>query len=650
MDQCEFEQSEQGVEDSSCIQGKLRANFPFWRDVVRASEFVLDIILNGYKILFRESPLPFSIENRSSALHRRSFVQGAISELYTCGCIREAPVYPQFCNPLHVAVQSSGKLRLILDLSHLNKFIIKKSVKYEDLRTVLQMFLPGMSVFSFDLKSAYHHIDICEEHRKFLSFKWPSSDGIMKFYEFKVLPFGLTSAPYVFTKVVRQLVKYWRGRGNLILMYLDDGIGGDMSVERSRILSDSVRQDLASSGFTANDDKSVWEPTQKLVFLGSILDFGEGLIQIPEFRILKLKSSLVSCLQNNQIIARDLASVTGQIISMACAVGNVTRLFTRNCYAAIECRSSWDQLLHVSPEIRYELSFWLNNIDFVNGKVMSPKSSAVGVVYSDASDSGFGGYYVQCGLDLVSGVWSHEEMQTSSTFREILAVKFVLLSLVKQLSGLTVKWFTDNQNVPRIISSGSRKEQLQSEALSIFNICCSHGISIEMEWIPRSQNDQADFLSRIFDSDDWGLSPLSFHHIDLVWGPHSVDRFANHVNAKLPRFNSRFWNPGSEGIDAFVMNWHGENNYSCPPICLILRVLHHMRNCKASGSLIVPLWHSAPFWPMICPDGERFASFIVDWMELPTFKEAYISGNCNSVFGNENLNFRMIALRVHFDC
>ena len=144
----------------------------------------------------------------------------------------------------------------------------------------------------------------------------------------------------------------------------------------------------------------------------------------------------------------------------------------------------WDQLLHVSSEIRYELSFWLNNIDFVNGKITSPKSSAVGVVYSDASDSGFGGYYMQCGLDLVPGVWSHEEMQrTSSTFREILAVKFVLLSFVKQLSGLTVKWFRDNQNVPRIISSGSSKEKLQSEALSTFNICCSHGISIEMEWI-----------------------------------------------------------------------------------------------------------------------------------------------------------------------
>ena len=159
------------------------------------------------------------------------------------------------------------------------------------------------------------------------------------------------------------------------------------------------------------------------------------MIQIPEGRILKLKASLAFGLQNSQILARDLASITGQIISMACTVGNVTRLFTRNCYSAIELRTSWDQPVHVSPDIRNELSFWLHNIDAINGKVMSPKSSAVGVVYSDASDTGFGGYFVQCGLDLVSGVWSDDEMRSSSTFREIMAVKFVLLSLVHHLSG-----------------------------------------------------------------------------------------------------------------------------------------------------------------------------------------------------------------------
>ena len=152
-----------------------------------------------------------------------------------------------------------------------------------------------------------------------------------------------------------------------------------------------------------------------------------------------------------------------------------------------------------------------------------------------------------------------------------------------------------------------------------------------MEWIPRSQNDQADFLSRIYDPDDWGLSWDTFQNIDIVWGPHSFDRFANYLNAKLPRFNSRFWNLGSD--------WAGENNYVCSPICCLTpRVLLHMRICKASGTLIVPLWHSAPFWPMISAGGDKFSDFVVDWMDLPSLKEAFIPGRCNSVFGNENLN------------
>ena len=77
----------------------------------------------------------------------------------------------------------------------------------------------------------------------------------------------------------------------------------------------------------------------------------------------------------------------------------------------------------------------------IKGKPMLPKSSGVGVVYSDASDTGFGGYFVQCSQDLVSGTWSHKEVRTSSALGEILAVKFVLLSLLDQLSGLTIKLF-----------------------------------------------------------------------------------------------------------------------------------------------------------------------------------------------------------------
>ena len=233
---------EQCTVASDFVQGKLKANANFWRDI-GASQFVQEIIQHGYTIAFNQSPLSYSIENRNSALIHRNFVNEAISELLARVCIKEVPLYPEFCNPLHIAIQSSGKLRLILDLSHLNSFIVRKSIKYEDLRTVLQIFSPGAYVFSFDLKSAYHHMDICEEQTKYLTFKW-SFDGVMKFYVFRVLPFGLTTAPYVISKVMRQLVKLWRTQGFSIPLYLDDGIGGDQSFERADFLSHEVRRDI----------------------------------------------------------------------------------------------------------------------------------------------------------------------------------------------------------------------------------------------------------------------------------------------------------------------------------------------------------------------------------------------------------------------
>ena len=70
-----------------------------------------------------------------------------------------------------------------------------------------------------------------------------------------------------------------------------------------------------------------------------------------------------------------------------------------------------------------------------------------------------------------------------------------------------------------------------------------------------------------------------FYEIERPWGPHTIDRFANFRNTKLSRFNSLSWNPGTEDVDAFAMDWHGKNNHICSPVFLIPRVLRHMMNC-----------------------------------------------------------------------
>lgn len=89
---------------------------------------------------------------------------------------------------------------------------------------------------------------------------------------FLVLSFGLKSAPYIFTKITRPLVKKWIGEGKCIVMYLDDGIGFGQDFESARSISESVRADLRSSGFVINASKSLWNPIQSLGWLGYSID------------------------------------------------------------------------------------------------------------------------------------------------------------------------------------------------------------------------------------------------------------------------------------------------------------------------------------------------------------------------------------------
>ena len=95
-----------------------------------------------------------------------------------------------------------------------------------------------------------------------------------------------------------------------------------------------------------------------------------------------------------------------------------------------------------------------------------------------------------------------------------------------------------------------------------------------------------------------GVCQMSFFKfMNQMWGPYDIDRFANHENAKLTRFDSLVWNPGCEAVDAFSQNWHGENNWLLSPIYLIPNTMKHMVFCRAIGTLLVPEWPLALFWP-----------------------------------------------------
>ena len=145
-----------------------------------------------------------------------------------------------------MSVQANGKKRLILDLRYVNKFLHKMHVKYEDWKTAMSYFARGAYMFSFDLKSGYHHVEIFEGHQTYLGFPWKySNSNQVKFYVFTVLPFGLSSAPHVFTKILKPLEKHWRYQGICLAVFLDDGWGIEKDSQVCRVVANAVRADLS---------------------------------------------------------------------------------------------------------------------------------------------------------------------------------------------------------------------------------------------------------------------------------------------------------------------------------------------------------------------------------------------------------------------
>ena len=550
---------------------------------MHAPEYILNSIKDGYVLPLFSAPTPYIRHNHSSALEQKDFVTEAVLDLLASNCIIKVSERPFICSPLSV-VDGPSKKRLVINLRHLNSFLWKQKFKYEDLRTALLLFEKGDMAFTFDLKSGYHHVDIHQSCWKYLGFRW-DINGKETYYVFKVLPFGLSSACYFFTKLFRPLVKFWRGHGFRIVVYLDDGICS-VQADRAEAASEFIQTTLDRAGFVAHPVKSQWTPAFEVSWLGFDIDLHKGSIVVPMVKVETIKSLVCSALKQGRLIARHLASIVGKIISLSLAVGPVTRFMTRSLYDLLNQWQCWSDLLKLNAEAIAELQFWELILQDYNSQPIWRQPGAVRVVYSDASDTGFGGYTVEHAGVVAHGHWDPLEAKESSTWRELRAVRLVLESLMSKLQNCTVRWFTDNQNVARILQVGSRTPLLQKEALLVFSLCVKHNVSIEPEWIPRSENQLADFISHIQDWDDWQLNPSVFYSLQIRWGPCTVDRFASYYNTQLPRFNSRYYNSGAEAVDAFTCDWSTEMNWWCPPVFLIPRILWHAQNCLCRGILI----------------------------------------------------------------
>ena len=114
---------------------------------------------------------------------------------------------------------------------------------------------------------SYYAVPIHPESRKYLRFY---HEG--RTYEFCCLPFGLSLAPRVFTRILRPIIVRLRSEGIRTVIYLDVLLLIHHQKDRLTEIFNYVRRLLSGLGFIAKLEKCSPEPTHRLVFLGAVLD------------------------------------------------------------------------------------------------------------------------------------------------------------------------------------------------------------------------------------------------------------------------------------------------------------------------------------------------------------------------------------------
>ena len=522
-------------------------------------------------------------------------MEKCISDLLAKGAIRPClPTSDQFISDTFLVPKPDGSWRFILNLKRFNSFVKTEHFRLEDIRTVTKILGKNMFMATIDLKDAYYTIPIHDSHRKFLRFFHKG-----RFFEFVCLPFGLTSAPFVFTKIMKPVAAFLRQKGFLSVFYLDDILlFGETETELLENIRFTIKL-LESLGFVINWEKSRLSPSLRKKYLGFIFDSEEMTIGLPPDKIEKVLSIVRETLAKDRIRIRDFASVVGYLVS-CCPAVNGGWSHSKSCereksLALLSSRSGYEGFMTLSDEVRSELAWWEKLKDFAKNPIRS--MSFIKEIFSDASLSGWG---ASCEDDRASGQWLDHEKNHHINYLEILAAFLGLKSFASDLRDCQILLRIDNTTAIAHINKGggTRSASLNHLTRELWEWCLERNIWVFASYIASSDNFIADLESRQSrSSSDIELFPNVFSSIVSQFGPPSIDLFANRENAKCARYISWKPDPGCISVHAFSVSWSDEFFYAFPP-ALISKVLQKIRQDHARGIVVVPNWSAQPWFPI----------------------------------------------------
>ncbi len=287
-----------------------------WLTLPSLSRWLTRTIRLGYAIQFARRPPKFNgVLETSVAVRNAPVLREEIAVLLAKDAIEPVPpaeMRQGFYSPYFIVPKKGGGLRPILDLRVLNRALHKLPFKMLTHRRMIKCIQPQDWFAAIDLKDAYFHVSILPRHRPFLRFAFEG-----RAWQYRVLPFGLSLSPRVFTKVVEGALTPLREVGVRILNYLDDWLILAQSREQLGDHRDLVLRHLSQLGLRVNWEKSKLSPVQRISFLGVEFDSVSMTARLTEERAQAVLNCLSSFRGRNVVPLKQFQRLLGHMASTA---------------------------------------------------------------------------------------------------------------------------------------------------------------------------------------------------------------------------------------------------------------------------------------------------------------------------------------------
>ena len=561
--------------------------------------WVLSTVYYGFKLEFISDP-PFQRSippNASMDDVQVALCSAEVEALLKKGAVVETKEEGGYVSRFFLAPKKGpNEWRPIINLKPLNQFLRYRHFKMEGINTVRHTVRPGDFLAKVDLTDAFLTVPIFRGHRKYLRFRWGR-----KTFEFTCLPFGLSSSPRVFTKVLKVAVTFLRRTGIRLVIYLDDLLIVGTTAEECNDAVTQVIAVLESLGFLINFKKSETVPTQCIEYIGLITNSISMTIHLTDKKVIDIYLLCSEVLKKGKCSLRHLAKIIDNLnwatYAVSFAQAHYRSLQAIFITSSREYNDNLDVIISLNNDARTDLSWWITSADFSAGTPLLSARPDIRMS-SDACPSGWGAV---CQEVKTGGPWSGNEIGLHINNLEILAALKALECFASSLSDCTVEIEVDNTTAVSYINKlgGCRSRDLCDASLRIADFCEKRKIHLVAIFVPGFLNSLADAESRRpLSAGDWKLSPLAFMSICFEWKV-QVDLFASDWNKQLPRFVSWFPQPNCWKVDAFSLSWKGLNAYCFPPFSLIPFCLSKLTEEKTGAVLVTPFWPGQPWFPHI---------------------------------------------------